>query len=290
MDEASALVIRSLKAEIAALKEMIFKITQENEQHAAALNEEIRDLKAQSSVRDDEHAEEVQDLKKQLSDASIRYAAEAQDEISTMRLELAELQNALAQRSAENAQLTLANIDLTRMVRDSRSVFETGASRLIQRQIRLYKIIGKHFRRLDTSYGRLFETCGAIHQIQEARDHYESLLEQNEKTVEYLSRSVALIGDLPQVRPPSARELLESPERVIKLVDAAEKSHRLEKLSIQRDLAETTKSLSAMSEIVRRPPVSRPVAAVLTNLGAVMMQVNEQMQSDHNETMRLLES
>jgi chromosome segregation ATPase len=293
MEQSGSVVIRSLKAEIASLKEMISQITTENANLVDALNREIATLRSESPVpKEEQLMQEIAELKKQQAESMSRKLTEPQSEISTLRLEIAELKNSLAQRSAENTRLTLDNIELHHQIRamneelsQSKSVFEQGASNLIRRQIQIYKTVRRHLRDLDASVGGLANSVGVV---EGDRNRYRSLLEQNEKTVEYLSRSLAVVADLPQIRPPTPRELLESPEKVIKLVNSAESNSRREKTELQRSLAETTQSLSVLVDIVHRPPVSRPVAAVLTNLGAVMMEVNAQLNEEHEQTMKLL--
>lgn len=303
-------LVRAMKAEIANLKEMITRITEESEAKIASLNRQIEQMKVnplEATKREAELTEKIIELKKTQAEESAKQNTDSQKEISELRYQIAELKNALASKEAENAGLTLENLDLKKRVdgfqeqfdvqqeevNRYREAFESGAGGLIKNQITTHKqLIGK----VNVLSGAVTQLSDKVAQLKSKvdtlhaeKEKFKFLTDRNEKAVEYMTRSLSLIAELPQVAPPSARELVEDPDALISLVSAAEDACLREKTEMKRRLLEASRSINESMERDHRPPLSQPVARVLTNLGAVMMEVNKQMSEEHKRTMRLLE-
>ena len=80
----------------------------------------------------------------------------------------------------------------------------------------------------------------------------------------------------------------QDPEKLIQLASEVEAACRQDKLETSERLRDASRKLRQSLAKEHRRPISRPVAKVLVNLGAVMMEFNEQLTEDHRQTMLLL--
>jgi hypothetical protein len=143
----------------------------------------------------------------------------------------------------------------------------------------------RRFSSLSPSIAALGES---IANIWSQMDTYRSLLHGNEKAIEYLIHSLSLIADLPRMQSISVRHLIQHPDEIIALVDTAALACSHEKTALRDQLRSTSKSLSDSLSVIHRPPMSEPVARVLTNLGSVILDVHSQLDENHPDTLRLL--
>jgi hypothetical protein len=108
--------IRSLKAEIASLKEVILDMTREHEQEILILTRELDHLRLVGSVsgsptkKEEALTEELQELRNSKAEDLAKHSSDAQKQISILRYEIAELKKVIASKEAHNAELTLRTI------------------------------------------------------------------------------------------------------------------------------------------------------------------------------------
>ena len=303
--------VKNLRAEIAELKEIIATITEESQATIEELNHEIEMLKMDphrnAHAREHELSEKLFELKKAAAEETAKANTGVQQELSDLRCEVAELKNAMAEKEAENVKLALENIELKKTIRSlegkinansetalqNKLEMQKHVKRLIQEQMKTTKVltsrtdeVAASFERVNEKFKRLRTVIGGI---TSARDKFKSLTDRNERAVDYLAQTLSLIAEIPNLSPPSARELVEDPEKLINLVAEAESACRQEKLETSQRLRDASKQLRLSMAKEHRRPISRPVAQVLVNLGAVMMDFNEQLKEDHKRTMLLLE-
>lgn len=304
--------IEDLKAEVADLKGRLMRVTEESEVKIESLNRQILTLKhgslTDSCEREVGLTDKIIELKQVHAEECAKLTTDAQLEVSDLRFTIAELKNGIASREAENARLTLENIDLQKRTRalsealetkgnivsDCRRVFERSASALIQAHLGSHTRLVSTVDRLARDFGRVSGSMALlqsrIEELQKQRDRLHNLTLRNDRAVDYLARSLSLVAELPQISPPPAQVLVESNDALIAFVNAAENAARCDRMETNRQLTDASKAVRLSMVREHKPPVSQPVVRVLTDLGAVMMEVNEQMNEEHRRTMRLLES
>lgn len=307
--EKSATTVEALKNQVENLKNVIEQLKYENQTEIQQLNSQVALYKnmveSPLSLREENLVNEIMELKRKLAEVTTQQNSSIQKEISNLKLTIAQLNNDIAKQDANNAKLTIENLNLinrnqklfdaleqsakgTNIIKQS---FEHGASSLIQSQLDNHQETTTRLEKMDEQLSqfqiKFRETEEKLHNVQLETAKFKLLNDRNEKAVEYLSRSLSLIADLPIICP-DARTLAENPDQLIKLVDAAETTCRKEKNALQSELIETSRTLSTTIAKTYQPHLSQPVARVLTNLGAVIMDVSEQMNEEHKRTMKLL--
>ena len=302
--------IRNLRAEIAELKEIIATITEESQATIEELNRQIEVLKLDPHSKTSEREKELNDKLFELKKAAAAETAKAntgvQKELSDLRCEVAELKNGIVAKEAENVKLTLENIELKKTIRSLEQRIEANcdialqnkltlqkhAKHLIQEEAKRQTEINRKADELVESYERVhakvesFES--AVQRMRGDCQKYKALTDRNERAVDYLAQTLSLISEVPNLTPPSARELVEDPEKLIQLASEVEAACRQDKLETSERLRDASRKLRQSLAKEHRRPISRPVAKVLVNLGAVMMEFNEQLTEDHRQTMLLL--
>lgn len=299
--------VRSLKTEIANLKELIAKINDDSQKQIAILKAKIAEYESNSALQ--QHSsptqkekilmEEISSLKKAQSEENTKYSTNTQKEISSLRYEIAELKNSISLQEAKNAELTIENLSLktkARKLQDElmdkqtealshRRSFEEGASRLIQSQMNSHTEI---IQRLTQVQKEFLNFKQRMNDIMSQLDRQHEIAERNEKSVDYLIRSLTIVSDMPQAEIPTARYFIDNPDDLISFVDNIESACRLQRTAMQSEIYETSKALRNTMALAQHPPLSRPVARALTNLGEVILDVTRQMDEEHKQTMRLL--
>lgn len=276
--------VRSLKAEIANLKELIARITDESQKQISALKSKILYYESHPLLqeppsptkKEKELIKEITQLKKIQAEENTKLNTDAQKEISSLRYQIAEFKNCIAKQDAANAQLTLENIALQTKL----SAYEDGGPQLMQDICHKLDDMELLFNHLTN------RLQGLVTEVKYQRN----VASRNEKAVDYLARSLSLISDLPQNEMPTAMTFIKNPETLISFVDKAETTIRQQKKELQIEIYQTSKTLASTMLKAQQPPLSRPVARALTNLGEVILDVTEQMNEDHMETMKILSS
>jgi gas vesicle protein len=299
--------IRSLNAEITSLKEMILEMTTEHEREITSLTLEIQRLKitgpfpGSPTKKEEALAEELQELRNSVMETRAKSSSDSQKEISLLRFEIAELKNGIANKEAQNAELTLRNFELSRELHASQElvalqnkrlgeaheVFESRFSAFFE------EFQGKNrsaLKEISRSMEMVVGLEDRIGQVSAEVGKCKGLLYGNEKAIEYLVTSLSLMADLPAVGKIDVRELVHNPDQIIGIVDAAASAWSEERSTLREKLRLTSQSLSDSLSVLRRPPVSRPVARVLNELGSVILDVHSQLEEDHAGTLRLLSS
>lgn len=299
--------VRSLKTEIVNLKELIAKITDDSQKQIAMLKAKIAEYESNSALQ--QHSsptqkekilmEEISSLKKAQSEENTKYSTNTQKEISSLRYEIAELKNSISLQEAKNAELTIENLSLktkARKLQDElsdkqaetfshRRSFEEGASRLIQSQMSSHTEIIQRLTQIQKEFMNFKQK---MNDIMSQLDRQHEIAERNEKSVDYLIRSLTIVSDMPQAEIPTARYFIDNPDDLISFVDNIESACRLQRTAMQSEIYETSKALRNTMILAQHPPLSRPVARALTNLGEVILDVTRQMDEEHKQTMRLL--
>lgn len=299
--------VRSLKSEIVSLKELLAKSSNEFQKEIALYKAKIAEyesnaaLQRHSSPTEKEKIlmQEISNLKKAQSEENTKYNTHTQKEISSLRYEIAELKNSISLQEAKNAQLTIENLSLKTKIHklqdelsdkqieslSHRSSFEEGASKLIQSQMNSHKEIIKRLSQTQKEFSNFEQKMS---DIVSKLSHKHEAAERNEKTVDYLIRSLSIVSDIPQAEIPTARYFIDNPDALISFVDNVESTCRLQRTAMQSEIYETSKALANTMILAQHPPLSRPVARALTSLGEVILDVTKQMDEEHKQTMRLL--
>ncbi|OHT09592.1 hypothetical protein TRFO_21479 [Tritrichomonas foetus] len=295
--------------QIVNLKELIAQITDESQQEINALKQKIAEYEnnpitiSPNSPTKNEKAllKELAKLRRVNKEENTKINTEAQKEISSLQFQIAELKNVIAQQDANNAQLTLENLSLKTKIHklndelsdkhveilNYRHSFEEGASQLIQSQMKSHREIIHRLSQAQKEQSKMLEKSEKLmRELKLARE----IAAHNETAVHYLANALTTISDMPQSNIPTAADLIDNPDALIDFVKEVETIIRHERNSLQKEIHETTQTLSNTLVKAQQPPLSRPVARVLTNLGAVILDVTEQMNEEHKQTMKLLES
>lgn len=301
--------VRSLKSEIVNLKGLVAQITDDSQKQIALLKAKIAEyesnaaLQQRSSPTQKEKVlmEEISSLKKAQSEENTKFSTNTQKEISSLRYEIAELKSSISMQEAKNAQLTIENLSLKTEIHKlqdelsdkqievlaHRSAFEEGASKLIQAQMNSHKEI---IQRLTQTQKEFMDFKHKMSGIISNLDRKQEIADRNEKSVDYLVRALSIISDMPQAEIPTAKYFIDNPDALISFVDNIESTCRLQRTAMQSEIYETSKALAGTMILAQHPPLSRPVARALTNLGEVILDVTKQMDEEHKQTMRLLNS
>lgn len=299
--------VRSLKTEIVNLKELIAKITDDSQKQIALLKAQIAQYESNAALQQPSSPsknekilmQELSNLKKAQSEENTKFSTETQKEISSLRYEIAELKNSIAKQEAKNAQLTVENLSLKTKIHNlqdelsdkqievlsHRSSFKEGASKLIQAQMNSHKEI---INRLTETQKEFMNFKKRMLDLMSEVSHQHEIAERNEKSVDYLLRSLSIVSDLPHAEIPTAKFFIDNPDALISFVDNVESACRTQRNAMQNEVFEASKTLANTMIMAQRPPLSLPVARALTNLGEVILDVTKQMDEDHKQTMRLL--
>ena len=304
--------VRSLKSEISHLKGVILQITDESQKQINELKSKIARYESGSLYKsptknEKQLLDEIEQLKRSKQEENTKINTDWQKEISELRYEIAELKNSTAQAESINAQLTVENLALKTKLHQIRDELadkhielmaytnysDDGENKFIQNQLESnQKLINKinRARKNQESFIRKFLNMKENLQYgNRDLNDIKQIVDRAEKTVEYLTAALLLVSDVPQSTTPDPLILIENPDILIDFVDGVESSSRYYKNNLQNDVIEATKTLSSTMVKAQQPPLSRPVARVLSNLGAVIIDVAEQMNEDHKQTMQLLE-
>jgi hypothetical protein len=303
--------IRSLKAEIASLKEVILHMTADHEREVLSLTREVERLRLVGSSsgsptkKEEELTEELQELRNLRAEDRAKYSSDSQKEVSLLRFEIAELKNTIASKEAHNAELTLYNIELSHKIQTSEEHLQETHKQIEECQHFLerrfstfYTESRRRHHRVLKSLGSLINGCsslsrliGGVHEwvdrVWSELRKYKSLLHGNVRAVEYLLNSLSLMAGLPKLDSIDVHKLISHPDEIIALVDTASSACSQERSVLREQLRSTSKSLSDSLSMLRRPPISEPVVRVLTNLGSVILDVHSQLEEEHAGTLRL---
>jgi chromosome segregation ATPase len=303
--------IRSLNAEIANLKELIVEMTTDHEREVTTLTHELQRLRFAGSLsgsptkKEEALTEELQELRNSRAEDRARYSSDSQKEVSILRFEIAELKNVIASKEAHNAELTLRNIELSQRLHFTEETLEAtqrgiGECRdfCVGRVSKVYTEFRRHQHRILKALSSIMMQLKAvaplvtttIAHLSSEEQKFESLLNGNERAIEYLLNSLSLMADTPIETPVDVKRLMAHPEEIIALVDSTALECSRERMDLRERLRTTSKSLADSLAVLRRPPLSEPIARVLTNLGSVILDVHSQIEEDHADTLRLLTS
>jgi chromosome segregation ATPase len=306
--------IRALNAEIASLKELILQMTTDHEREVSSLTHELQRLRFTGSLsgsptkKEEALTEELHELRNSRAEDRARFSSDSQKEVSVLRFEIAALKNVIASKEAHNAELTLRNIELSQRLHATEETLEetqrgigdcqkictarisTVYSESRRHQHKILKGLASVMNQLSRLASSMTNAGEKVGQLwAEVRKH-EFLLHGNERAIEYLLNSLSLMADTPMDRPVDVKRLMADPEEIIALVDTTASECSRERVDLRERLRATSRSLAESLAVLRRPPLSEPVARVLTNLGSVILDVHSQMEEEHADTLRLLTS
>ena len=277
-----------LQKQIDELQATLLRVKRDSEKTIQDLKNQLNSFYSptsnkKGSTREQELLNHIANLKRIHSEELAHISTTHQKEISKFRYEVAELKNQLAQCEAKNAQLVIENLEL----KEKEADLERTKEHLHQWKTKLDLVLNSPIQTTQNALSDLSSKIDTVylkfHEIQDDRQQYS-------KAIDYLTRCIHLISNLPSNSIPSSRECVSNPQQLISFIIEAQKNAEKQKKEIEQELAETTQNLNEMRTKLNSEQFSQPVARVLANLGNTILEMTEQLNEDHQDTLALLKS
>ena len=250
--------------------------------------------------------DKIMEMKRKNVEESANIENENKITISQLRVEIAESNKKLLQHKSQNAELTVENLSyktkinkLTllyeRKIQDianSRNTFENRTNELISRETDFYGKCLNRMNQLQHDFpsinNKILSYKKAYTELIEEAKHFETDVQEYNYIIDHLIRSISFLTDVPLTKCPTSKDVLGNPDLLQKFI---QHSYNVSTTAKQLARSKLMASSLSLSQILkpRIPSVSLPVAKVLTSLGAVSFDVAEKMESNHRDTMTMLD-
>ena len=226
--------------------------------------------------------------------------------VSNLYLQIAESNKRLLQYKAQNAELTIENLDYkskinqldiqlnrkSQDVTDSQITFQLRTKDLYKREMDFYNTCISKLDGLDIDVPAMKEKIERYKknhtQLIEDSKHFSSDVQEYDYVIDHLIRSISFLTDVPMTKCPTSKDVVNNPEVLQKLIQHSYNASTTAKQLARSKLMASSLSLSQLLK-PRASLASLPVAKVLTNLGAASFDVAEKMEERHRDTMTILD-
>lgn len=298
--------LKSLETKYADMqKEYDAKISQlQSEVEAARTN--LSNQGQVPSKLSSKYFELVYNLKKENMDKVTSLEHQHRINVSQLKLEVAEKNREISTQQSQNAQLFIENLNKNRTIeeltlliekmkndiKNSRSSIKKYVDNITRKEV---SVFNKSTQPLENLFNELPTYSKKVRMLQNKIEH----LNENDKRfahdynqyllmIDHFVRSICFLTDNPMDCCPSAQHLIDSPKFFERfLLECEEKS----KKCYEKSRNALTKSSASLSQLlkVKNTEINLPLANVLSNLGAVSLDVIEEMETHHKETMSEIE-
>lgn len=236
-----------------------------------------------SSSKEQDLQNYIANLKRMHSEEISQISSSNQHKISKCQYEIAEMKNQLAELEAKNAHLLIENLQLK----------EKENELIIAKEH-----INEWSKKLDTIFdpsiiriNQAFSNVGA--QLSSTLQKNKDMINNTQKfyvAIEYLLRCIQIISGIPMNSAPSIKTCVDEPQKLIEFISYAQNFAEKEKKELEDSLSTAYEQIRSLKEKLKTGPLSQPVVKVLTSLGSTLLELSEQMDEEHNETLALLNS
>ena len=277
-----------LQKQIDELQATLLRVKRDSQRTIQDLKDQLNSFYSptsnkKGSTREQELLNHIAKLKRDHSEEVVQIMTAHQKEISKFRYDVAELKNQLAETEAKNAHLVIENLEL----KEKEAELERTRDHLQQWNSKLPLVLNAPIQSSAKALSNLSSKIDTVylkfHELQDDRQRYS-------KAIDYLTRCVHLISNLPSNSIPTSTECITNPDHLITFINEAQKNAEKQKKEVEQELAETTLNLNQIRSQMNSNQLSQPVARVLANLGNTILEMTEQLNEDHQNTLALLKN
>ena len=218
--------------------------------------------------------------------------------VSQLKLEVAEKNREISTQQSKNAQLFIQNLNSQRTIEDLTLKIEKMQNEVQNSKVSIQKYIDSMKKKEISFHDNILEKITEISEripkcsknirqlhhkidhIDEDNDKFSEIYQQYIYCIDHLVRSICFLTDSPMDSCPDVQRLIDSPKFLEKfIVECEEKLISYDK-ETRLKLTKSTDSLSRLLK-VKNSEINIPLATVLSNLGAVSLDVVEGLSLIH---------
>ena len=294
---------QGLRFQIELLKFEIDQQKRRADEEISLLNEEKKCWAAISSKKSESQInEQLMQYQKTQADGISKQQADSQKEISLYKLHIGELQKLVSKKQAKNANLVTDNVSLHQecdviqgkvdTVTSQTSIlqpkFEKGMSSFIQTKINNHTATVKQMNSLNSKLQNIGNKLNKI--ILSMEDKTKNIIRnqrditKREEIIRQLEKVLLDLSGLPNETAPDPKEFLYCPDKVINFVDNAGEAIKRDSRRIERQYQAYRKSTMQSMTEQRRPPLSRDVVKLITQVGNTVVSLSEEYSNSHQDS------